>query len=222
MTGDRWRRERRTDYVAPDPLNPEVIFGGSVARQDFHNEQVQQMPPTLDASWRIPADVDTAAGVFCRLTRMCFISASQVLFRTADGGSSWQKISPDLTREDPGAPANLDAATAADAPAAKRRGVIYTIAPSPMRAGEIWVGTDDGLVQLTRDEGKTWNNVTPPELTPWSKVTHIEASQFDAGTAYRGSGSPPAGRFAGLSLPNARISGRRGSAFRRGFRREVF
>jgi len=62
--------------------------------------------------------------------------------------------------------------------------VIYTIGPSFVRAGEIWAGTDDGLIQLTRDEGKTWENVSPPELTPWSKVTHIEASHFDAGTAY--------------------------------------
>src|SRR5208282_1332192 len=100
------------------------------------------------------------------------------------GGNSWQKISPDLTREDPGVPANLDAATAADAPVSKRRGVIYTIAPSPVKAGEIWVGTDDGLVHLTRDEGKTWKDVTPPELTAWSKVTHIAASRFDAGKAY--------------------------------------
>lgn len=81
-------------------------------------------------------------------------------------------------------PANLDAATAADAPAEKRRGVIYTIAPSSVQAGEIWAGTDDGQIQLTRDEGKTWSNATPTELTAWSKVTHVEASHFDAGTAY--------------------------------------
>jgi hypothetical protein len=81
-------------------------------------------------------------------------------------------------------PANLDAATAADAPKGKRRAVIYTIGPSYVRAGEIWAGTDDGLVQLTQDEGKTWSDVTPPDLTPWSKVTYIEASHSDAGTAY--------------------------------------
>jgi photosystem II stability/assembly factor-like uncharacterized protein len=109
---------------------------------------------------------------------------SQVLFRTADGGNSWQVISPDLTREDPGVPANLDAATAADGPANRRRGVIYTIGPSYVRAGEIWAGTDDGLIQLTQDEGKSWKDVTPTENTAWSKVTHIEASHFDAGTAY--------------------------------------
>ena len=93
-------------------------------------------------------------------------------------------ISPDLTHEEPGVPPNLDAATAADASKGKRHGVIYTIGPSYVRAGEIWTGTDDGQIQLTQDEGKTWENVTPPELTPWSKVTHIEASHSDAGTAY--------------------------------------
>src|SRR6266849_5038220 len=103
---------------------------------------------------------------------------------SGDAGNSWQIISPDLTREDPGVPGNIDAATAADAAAGRRRGVIYTIAPSFVRAGEIWVGTDDGLIQVTQDEGKTWKNVTPAEITPWSKVTHIEASHFDAGTAY--------------------------------------
>ncbi len=172
-----------SDYVAPDPLNPEIIYGGSVARQDFHNEEVQQIPPTLiypndyRRTWTLPL-------VFSEIEPHVLYFSAQVLFRTSDRGNSWQKISPDLTQEDPGVPSNLDPATAADAPASKRRGVIYTIAPSPMKAGEIWVGTDDGLVHLTRDEGKTWNDVTPKELTAWSKVTHIAASRFDAGKAF--------------------------------------
>lgn len=62
--------------------------------------------------------------------------------------------------------------------------MIYTIAPSPLRAGEIWVGTDDGLIQVTHDKGKTWHNVTPPSLTPWSKISLIEASRHDANTVY--------------------------------------
>jgi len=141
------------------------------------------MPPTLvhpgeyRRTWRLPL-------VFSPIDKHVLYFGSQVLFRTGDGGNSWQVISPDLTREDPGVPANLDAATAADAPKGKRRGVIYTIGPSYVRAGEIWAGTDDGLVQLTQDEGKTWSDVTPADLTPWSKVTHIEASHTDAGTAY--------------------------------------
>jgi len=172
-----------SDYVAPDPLNPEIIYGGSVVRQDFHNEEVQQIPPTLmhpgdyRRTWTLPL-------VFSEIEPHVLYFSAQVLFRTGDGGNSWQKISPDLTREDPGVPANLDAATAADIPPGKRHGVIYTIAPSPKQAGEIWVGTDDGLVHLTRDEGKTWNDVTPKELTSWSKVTHVAASRFDAGKAY--------------------------------------
>ncbi len=172
-----------SDYVAPDPLHPEIIYGGSVAKQDFHNEEVQQIPPTMmypgeyRRTWTLPL-------IFSEIDPRVLYFSAQVLFRTADGGSSWQKISPDLTREDPGVPSNLDPATAADASASTRRGVIYTIAPSPMKAGEIWAGTDDGLIHLTRDEGKTWNDVTPRELTSWSKVTHIAASRYDAGKAY--------------------------------------
>ncbi|HEY2547885.1 MAG TPA: hypothetical protein VGI46_17570 [Candidatus Acidoferrum sp.] len=172
-----------SDYVAPDPVNPEIIYGGSVARQDFHNEEVQEIPPTLmhpgdyRRTWTLPL-------VFSEIEPHVLYFSANVLFRTADGASSWQKISPDLTREDPGVPANLDAATAADIPPGKRHGVIYTIAPSPMKAGEIWVGTDDGLVHLTQDEGKIWKDVTPPAVTAWSKVTHIAASRFDAGKAY--------------------------------------
>jgi photosystem II stability/assembly factor-like uncharacterized protein len=170
-------------YIAPDPLNPGVIFGGFVSRQDFSNEQVQEMPPSLAQigdfrrTWTLPL-------VYSPIDPHVLYFGSQMLLRTADGGSSWQAISPDLTREDPGVPSNLDPVTAADAPKGKRRGVIYTIGPSYVKAGEIWAGTDDGQIQLTQDEGKNWENVTPPELTPWSKVTHIEASHSDAGTAY--------------------------------------
>ena len=172
-----------SDYVAPDPLNPGIIYGGSVARQDLHDEQVQAMPPMLlhpgayRRTWTLPL-------VFSAVDPRVLYFSAQVLFRTADAGNSWQQISPDLTREDPGVPQNLDEATTADVPPGKRHGVIYTIAPSPLKAGEIWVGTDDGLIHLTRDEGKTWSAVTPPELTAWSKVTHMEASHFDAGKAY--------------------------------------
>jgi photosystem II stability/assembly factor-like uncharacterized protein len=170
-------------YMAPDPENPGVLYGGFVTRQDLNNEQIEQTPPTLShpgnyrRTW-------TLALVFSPTDPKVLYFGSQVLFRTADGGNSWQVISPDLTREDPGAPPNLDTPAIADAGKDKRRGVIYTIGPSYLRKGEIWAGTDDGLIQLTQDEGKTWSNVTPPEITPWSKVTHIETSHFDAGTAY--------------------------------------
>jgi len=159
------------------------VYGGFVSRQDLRTEQVVQLPPglaqgeKLRRTWTLPL-------VFSPRDPHVLYFGAQFLFRTADGGDSWQTISPDLTREEPGVPPNLDPATAADAPEGKRRGVIYTIAPSAVHAGEIWAGTDDGLIQLTQDEGKTWSNVTPPDLTPWSKVTLMEASHSDAGTAY--------------------------------------
>jgi photosystem II stability/assembly factor-like uncharacterized protein len=180
-----WRPVEAGDengYIAPDPENPGVIYGGFVTRQDLSNEQIEQTPPTLAhpghyrRTWTLPL-------VFSPVDPHMLYFGSQVVFRTADGGNSWQVISPDLTREDPGVPPNLDPPAIADAGKEKRRGVIYTIGPS-LRNGEIWAGTDDGLIQLTQDQGKTWSNVTPPEITTWSKVTHIEASHSDAGTAY--------------------------------------
>ncbi|MGE5236796.1 MAG: WD40/YVTN/BNR-like repeat-containing protein [Acidobacteriota bacterium] len=169
--------------LAPDPLDPDVVFGGTVERWDRRTGEVRDVSPELAHpgeyrhTWTLPL-------VFGERDPHELYFSHQVLFRTADGGQTWQVLSPDLTREDPGVPANLDPSTAADAPAGTRRGVIYTIAPSPLVAGEIWVGTDDGLIQVTRDDGKSWRVVTPPGMTAWSKVAMIAASRFDPETAY--------------------------------------
>ena len=120
----------------------------------------------------------TAPVLFSPADPRVLFFASQVLWKTSNGGETWETISPDLTREDPGMPPNLG--HLADKDTAKHRGVIYTIAPSPKDATTIWAGTDDGLIHVTRDGGKTWKNVTPPEMTPWSKVTQMDASRFDA------------------------------------------
>ncbi|HVS20469.1 MAG TPA: hypothetical protein VHD88_01410, partial [Pyrinomonadaceae bacterium] len=122
--------------------------------------------------------------VFSQADPHALYYANQFLYKTTNGGESWTQISQDLTREDPGVPPNLNEAAAADAPKENRRGVIYTIAPSPLRASMIWIGTDDGLIQGTNDDGKTWKNVTPPAVTSWSKVVMIEASHFDVDEAY--------------------------------------
>jgi len=107
------------------------------------------------------------------------------MFRTDDGGNHWNVISDDLTRENPGAPANLDPVTAAlKAGTGPRLGVIYTIAPSRIADHDIWAGTDDGLVWRTKDEGAHWTNITPQAVTSWSKIGIIETSHFDADTAY--------------------------------------
>ena len=172
-------------YTAPDPLHPEILFGGDVTKCNVITGELRNVSPELSRkgpfrrTWTLPL-------VFSEAEPRALYFSDQFLFKTVDGGNSWAQISPDLTREDPGVPSNLDEATAADAPAGKRRGVIYTIAPSPIpaHADLIWVGTDDGYIQRTLDGGKTWQNVTPHELTPWSKIVMIEASHFDPNEAY--------------------------------------
>ncbi|MBZ5565215.1 MAG: hypothetical protein LAP13_22690 [Acidobacteriia bacterium] len=176
-----------SQYIAPDPNDPNILYGGAfagaVVRYDMTTSQTQNIAPMLAHpgdyrhTWTLPT-------VFSPRNPHELFYGSQVLFRTVNSGQTWQIVSPDLTREDPSVPPNLDPPTVADAPPGKRRGVIYTIAPSPLRAGEIWIGTDDGLIQVTRDDGKTWHNVTPPTLTPWSKIGLLEASRFDANTVY--------------------------------------
>jgi photosystem II stability/assembly factor-like uncharacterized protein len=173
-----------SDNVAPDPADPEIIYGGRVDRLDLRSGQTQRITPTLAypdlhrTTWTLPL-------VFSPRDPRVLYFSHQHVYRTTDGGNHWARISPDLTREDPGVPSNLDPATAAvRAHVGPRQGVVYTIAPSPLVDREIWVGTDDGLVWRTRDEGGRWENVTPAALTPWSKVGAIAPSQHDPETAY--------------------------------------
>ena len=171
-------------YTAPDPLHPEILFGGTVSRCNVMTGETKNVTPerpggpvTYRHAWTQPL-------VFSKADPHSLYYANQFIYKTTNGGESWSQIGQDLTREDPGVPANLHEAAAADAPAEKRRGVIYTIAPSPLRAPLVWIGTDDGVIQLTNDDGKTWLNVTPSVMTSWSKVVMIEASHFDAKEAY--------------------------------------
>ncbi len=176
-----------SEYIAPDPLHPNILYGGSehtkVTRFNLVTGEDRNIPPPLayPGAWRYTW---TLPLVFSPVDPHRLYFGSQKLFETDDGGKTWKIISPDLTRRHPGIPPNLDPATARDTSNGNRRGVIYTIAPSPLDPGLIWIGTDDGLIQVTHDGGKTWENVTPPALTPWSKVTLIEASYFHAQTAY--------------------------------------
>jgi photosystem II stability/assembly factor-like uncharacterized protein len=172
-----------SDYTAPDPLHPNILFGGRVTRCNVETGETANVSP--ERGMNVPArHTWTVPLVFSQADPHALYYGNQFLFKTTNGGESWQTISQDMTREDPGAPPNLDEATAADAPEGKRRGVIYTIAPSPLRAGTIWIGTDDGLIHVTQDDGRNWANVTPPELTPWSKVVMMEASHFDISEAF--------------------------------------
>ena len=172
-------------YAVPDPLDPDVVFGGKVTRYDRRTGQVQNVGPT---PLRGPDSrtVRTAPLVFSTADPHALFFGTNVVWKTLDGGKNWTKISGDLTRDSSAVPANLGAFTALDPQHGAHRGVIYTIAPSPRSVGWIWAGNDDGLIHLTRDGGKSWVDVTPPELrdAPWSKISIIDASPFDTLEAY--------------------------------------
>ena len=171
-------------YTAPDPLNPDIVYGGTVDKCNVTTGKIDRISPEVDLptpprhTWTLPL-------VFSPADQHALYFSDQYLFKTTDGGQHWARISDDMTRENPGVPPNLDAPTAADAPAqSKRLGVIYTIAPSAVKAPLLWIGTDDGYIHLTQDDGKTWANVTPRDVNAWSKIVMIEASHFDANEAY--------------------------------------
>ncbi len=171
-------------YVAPDPLDPDIIYGGGrseVSKFRWSTGQVQNITPIPMRSPKFRTD-RTEPLMFSPLDPRTLYFASNVLFKTTDGGNSWQTISSDLTRENPGVPASVG--TLVPKGADKQRGVIYALAPSFKNIKTLWAGTDDGLIWQTRDGGKKWSDITPKELTPWSKVTQISASHFDDDTAY--------------------------------------
>jgi len=170
-------------FTAGDPLNPGVIFGASGSRFDL--ETNLPVPGTTSPKSPEPARADwTQPLVISKANRQAMYYSNQFLFKTTDAAKSWTQISPDLTRADPGAPPTLDAAAAAQVDRNGKRGVIYTIAPSPLEAPMVWIGTDDGYIKLTTDDGAHWENVTPDAMTSWSRVTMVEASHFDASSAY--------------------------------------
>ena len=168
-------------YVAPDPLDPDIVYGGKVTRYDRRTGQVQNVSPPRDPGYRT---LRTAPVLFSPLDPRTLFFASNTLWKTVNGGRDWAQISPDLTRATWDVPASVGAYR--DRPTARpsQRGVIYTIGPSYVDINTIWVGTDDGLIHVTRTAGKAWKDVTPPDLKPWEKVSLIEASHFDVNTAY--------------------------------------
>lgn len=172
-----------SDEIAPDPKDPDLVYGGRVARLDLKSGQVKDVDPTLAypdnyrRTWTLPLK-------WAKREHALFF-ANQRIWRTDNGGETWVPISPDLGRPTLTVPPTLDPATIKDTSVAgPRRGVVYDIGLSPVKDGLIWAGTDDGLVWRTDDNGAHWQNVTPPQLTPWSKVATIEPSHFDANTAY--------------------------------------
>ena len=170
-------------FTAGDALHPGIVFGGSGSPHDLETNTpvsgttTPRSTETARADWTQPL-------VFSKANRRALYYASQFLFRTTDGAKTWTQISPDLTRAEVVEPPTLDATARAQVDRNGKRGVIYTIAPSPLKAPTVWVGTDDGLIHLTTDDGAHWQNVTPAAVTPWSRVTTMQASHFDESAAY--------------------------------------
>ncbi|HEV2852760.1 MAG TPA: hypothetical protein VHC97_08145 [Thermoanaerobaculia bacterium] len=184
------------DYDIPFPGDPDVVFGsglgGRVSRWDARTGQVRTVSP-----WPVSSYGQRPTTVRYRTTWITPMAISkvaphaiyvgmQVLFRSTDQGRTWETVSPDLTGAVPGKASAPECGgdVAVEAARACGYGVISTIAPSPLEKDLVWVGTDDGLVQLTRDGGKSWQDVTPREISDWSRVAQIDASALSAGTAW--------------------------------------
>jgi photosystem II stability/assembly factor-like uncharacterized protein len=177
--------------IAPDPRHPGLVYGDSsgqggptVTREVPATGWEQNVDPVITRPGTVWRNTWTLPLAFSPADRTSLYFGHQNVFRSRDGGATWKIVSPDLSRANEGTPANLDPTTLADDNAVRRHGVVYTIAPSPLRADVVWAGTDDGYIWMTRDAARTWHNVTPRSLTAWSKVATIEASHFDANTAY--------------------------------------
>jgi photosystem II stability/assembly factor-like uncharacterized protein len=170
-------------YVVADPLDSDIIIGGKLTRFNRRTGQAQNILP-------VPVQTEdfrmlrTEPVIFSPLDPHLLFFGGNTLWQTRDRGDHWQKISPDLSRSNYELPASIGKYKEDARKEAHRRGVIYTVAPSPLEANRIWCGTDDGLIHVTADGGKTWTNVTPPNISAWQKISLIDAGHFDASTAF--------------------------------------
>jgi photosystem II stability/assembly factor-like uncharacterized protein len=183
-------------WIAPSPKDSLIIFAGSydglITRYDHHTGQVRDVNPYPNNpmgwgagelkyrfQWNFPI-------VFSPNDPNTLYAAANVLFKSTNEGQSWEVISPDLTRNDKSKQASSGGPITKDNTSIEYYGTIFTVMESPVQAGTIWSGSDDGLVFVTRDGGKNWSNVTPPkDLMPeWIQINSLEASPFEAGTAY--------------------------------------
>ena len=181
------------DYDVPDPEDPAIVFatglGGRIARYDSRTGEVANVTPwPVESYGKRPTDYRYHYNWFTPLTfsrqaPYAMYAGAQVLFRSLDRGMHWEVVSPDLTarRE-----AMTDCGGSPDPARALAcgYGAINAIAPSRADGAEVWVGTDDGLVWLTRDGAKHWQRVTPPGVPAWAKVGSVDLVAASPGTAY--------------------------------------
>ena len=185
LTAHDWHPAGIEEYgaAAPDPLHPNLIYGGKVTVYDRDTGQIADVGPkaTRSADYRV---LRTMPLTFSPIDPHRLYFASNTVWQTDSGGQSWKRISPDLTRESWPVPATVGRyKDSADAKPTDR-GVVYALAPSPLNGKLIWAGTDDGLIWVTHDGGRHWDNVTPRQLRPFWRVFSLEASHFDPNEAY--------------------------------------
>jgi photosystem II stability/assembly factor-like uncharacterized protein len=181
-------------WIAPYPKDSEIVFAGSygglITRYDNHTKQLRDVSPWPDNpmgygagdlkyrfQWNFPI-------VFSPHDPDTLYTGGNVLFKSTNQGQSWEVISPDLTRNDKSKQGPAGGPITKDNTSVEYYDTIFTVIESPVKRGVIWTGSDDGLVYLTRDGGKTWNNVTPKGMPDWIQINSIDASPFEEGTAY--------------------------------------
>jgi photosystem II stability/assembly factor-like uncharacterized protein len=182
-------------YIAPDPKNPDIFFSGTnnggfmdrFDRRTGHRREVNPYPwhysgePAREIperwQWTYPI-------IFSPVDPNVLYTSSQRLWKTTNGGQSWEAISGDLTRSDPATQGHSGGPITGDMNGPEIYGVIFSIGPSKRDVNVIWTGSDDGRVHVTRDGGATWTNVTPPDMPDFGRVSQIDASAFDVATAY--------------------------------------
>ncbi len=181
-------------WIAPDPGNPDIVYageyGGQITRYDHRTRETREImawPQLADGragtqlkyrfQWNAPI-------VISPRDPKALYHAAQVLLRSRDEGETWEAISPDLTRNDPAKQGRSGGPISSDITGVELYDTIFALAVSPHEDGVIWAGSDDGLIHLTRDDGKTWQDVTPKGFPQWIQVNSIEVSPHDKATAY--------------------------------------
>jgi len=188
ITFHDWHPVQIQEYgiAAPDPRDPDMVYGSSRSDVSLYNRRTGQ-------SSNVGPDMGGRGGPYGRNVRTMPLQWSPVdpdllfytsnaVWKTSDRGYSWTRISPDLARESWDVPAS--AGKYADGVEVSPQGTITALSPSPRDVDILWAGTDDGNIQVTMDGGASWQNVTPPQIEPWTRIFNIEAGHFDDGTAY--------------------------------------
>ena len=181
-------------YIAPDPRDANIVYAGEyqgqITRFDKRTGEIKEisvMPRLTDAVGAANLEHRfqwTAPIVISPHDPNLVYHGGERLFKTTDGGIHWEAISPDLTRNDKSKQQISGGPITVDDTGTEYYDTIFALAESPVQKGVIWAGTDDGLIQITTDGGKNWKNVTPKAMPEWSRISLVEASPHDAGTAY--------------------------------------